>query len=50
MIKEWFQGILERNLEKKKRNLIKLQWQKAELESLVRDLKRRKQAQEQAQE
>lgn len=39
MIREWLYNILNKRLQKKKHDVIKMQWQKAELEATLRRLK-----------
>ncbi len=41
-IKEWIINLLEKRLNKKKYNVIQLQWRKAELEKQLQELKRLK--------
>ena len=45
MIKDFIYNFMNRKLEKKKHDCIKLKWQKAELENQLRQLKQMKESQ-----
>lgn len=42
MLLNWFGSYLQKKLEQKKRTVIRLRWQKAELERLLKELEARK--------
>ena len=42
MILEFINSLLQKQLEKKKRRVVKLRWQKEELEQLLKELESRK--------